>query len=177
MEAIWYLFGGVFGSTLVAGFFGIYYYNVMTTLKVRMEESLRTLDVLVDRRQGQLLTVANLLRRLELKGLDEAQVALENGRKAMQDSTVPGKARGLDEADKAIQAMMILSNDQIELRNNADFDPAQRAIEKTNIEIDGARRYFNALVRDYNMKVERVPSALFALLLRMKKADYLDTTP
>ncbi len=173
---MWYIFGGVLGFTLLVGLFGVYYYNVMASLKVRMEESLRTIDILVDRRQGQLLTVMNLLRKLELRGLDEAQVAMENGRKAMEDNSVPGKARGLQVADKAIQELMIAASGQQELRNNADFDPAQRVIEKTNIELDGARRYYNARARDYNMKVERVPSALYALLLRMRKADYLDPT-
>ncbi len=174
LSGIWYIFGGVFGCTLLAGLMGVLVYNQMSSLRVRMEESLRTIDILVDRRQGQLLTIANLLRKLELAGLDEAQSALENGRKAMEDKSVPGKARGLDASDKAIQALMLTAGSQLELRNNAEYDPAQRAIEKTNIELDGARRYYNALVRDYNMKVERLPSALYALLLRMKKLDYLD---
>jgi LemA protein len=174
MPSFWFIFGGVFGFTLLTGLLGAYYYNVMSGLRNRMEESLRTIDILVDRRQGQLLQVATLLRKLELKGLDEVQVALENGRKAMDTRDIPGKSRGMADADNAIQELMIVSSAQIELRNHADFDPVQRAIEKTNIELDGARRYYNALVRDYNMKVERVPSALYALLLKMTKADYLN---
>jgi LemA protein len=174
MPSLWFIFGGVLGFTLLSGLLGVYYYNVMSGLRNRMDESLRTIDILVDRRQGQLLLVADLLRKLELKGLDEAQMALESGRKVMDTHDVPGKSRGLADADKAIQALMIAAHEQRELRNNADFDPSQRAIEKTNIELDGARRYFNALVRDYNIKVERLPSAIYAMLLKMKKADYLD---
>jgi LemA protein len=176
LDGIGVVFGGIFGLTLLMGLLGVFYYNQMAGLKVRMEESLRTIDVLVDRRQGQLLQVANLLRKLELNGLDAVQVALDNSRKVMEDRSVPGKARGMEEADKAIQEMLVISSSEPELRNNSEFDPAQRAIEKVNIELDGARRYYNALVRDYNLKVERLPSALYALLLRMKKADYFDTT-
>lgn len=174
MEGIWYFLGGSFGFTLVVGLFGLYYYNRMTGLKVRMEESLRTIDVLVDRRHTQLEQVAALLRRLELAGLDEVQVAMDQSRKAMAEAGIPGKAQGLARADEAIQSLLVISAQHQELRKHSEFDPAQRVIEKTNVEIDGARRYFNALVRDYNLLVQRMPSALYAMLLRMQPADYLE---
>jgi LemA protein len=170
-------FGGVFGFTMLVGLLGIYYYNKFSGLKVRMEESLRTLDVLLDRRQGQLLQIATLFKRLGLLGENDAKTAIESGRRAMETRSVPQKAAGLDEADQAVQKLFIHSAEYPELQKNAEFEPAYRAMEKTNIEIDGARRYFNALARDYNLLVSGMPSALYALLLRYQKADYLETQP
>lgn len=142
-----------------------------------MEESLRTLDVLLDRRQGQLLQIATLFKRLGLLGENDAKTAIEMGRKAMDTHFAPQKAVGMNEADKAVQQLFIQSANHPELHKNAEFEPAYRAIEKTNIEIDGARRYYNALVRDYNVLASRMPSAMYALLLRYPKADYLETKP
>lgn len=156
---------------------GVYYYNRFSRLKVQMEESLRTLDVLLDRRQGQLLQIATLFKRLGLLGENDAKSAIEMGRKAMDARNAPQKAQGMDEADKAVQQLFIQSAGHPELHKNAEFEPAHRAIEKTNIEIDGARRYYNALVRDYNVLASRMPSALFALLLRYQKVDFLEAKP
>jgi LemA protein len=167
----------MFGFTLLVGLMGVYYYNRFSGMRVRMEESLRTLDILLDRRQGQLLTIATLFKRLGLFGENDARTAIETGRKAMDSRAVPQKALGLDEADQAVQKLFIQSAEHPELEQHAEFAPAHRAIEKTNIEIDGARRYYNALVRDYNVMVGRLPSAMFALLLRYPQADYLETKP
>jgi LemA protein len=172
-----YFLGGVFGFTLVVGLFGVYYYNRFSGLRVRMEESLHTLDVLLDRRQGQLLTIATLFKRLGLLGENDAKTAIETGRMAMDTRAVPQKALGMAEADEAVQKLFIHSSQYPELQKHAEFEPAHRAIEKTNVEIDGARRYYNALVRDYNVMVNRLPSAVFALLLRYPPADFLDTKP
>jgi LemA protein len=172
-----YIFGGVFGFTMLMALMGVYYYNKFSSLKVRMEESMRTLDVLLDRRQGQLLQIATLFKRLGLLGENDAKTAIEFGRKAIDTASAPQKAFGLEEADKAVQKLFIQSANYPELQKNSEFEPDYRAIEKTNIEIDGARRYYNALARDYNMLASRMPSALYALLLRYQKSDYLETKP
>jgi LemA protein len=172
---IYFIFGGIFGLTLVIGLAGIFYYNKLTSLKVKMEESLRTLDVLLDRRQGQLQLVADLLKRLGLPAFQEAEIALDQGKRAMEADNVPGKAIGLQKSEDALRKVLALAEQEENMVKNPDYDPLQRGMEKTNIEIDGARRYYNALVREYNLLVQRFPSALYALLLRQQKADFLDS--
>lgn len=162
---------------MLVGLLGVYYYNRFSGLKVKREEALRTLDVFLDRRQGQLLQIATLFKRLGLLGENDAKTALEAGRKAIDAHSVPQKAEGLAASDDAVQKLFIQSAAHPELHKNAEFEPAMRAIEKTNIEIDGARRYYNALVRDYNLMVNRMPSAIYGLLLRYQQADYLETAP
>ncbi len=174
MPNIYFFFGGVFGFSLVLGLLGVYYYNKMTGLKVKMEESLKTIDVLVDRRQGQLEQVSNLLSKLGADGIENAKVAVADGQRAIAETTVPGKAKGLEVADRSLHAVLAIADAQPNILKNPEYDPLQRGIEKTNIEIDGSRRYYNALVRDYNLLVQRLPSALYALLLRLQKADYLE---
>lgn len=177
MPSYGYFLGGTFGFCLLVGLLGVYYYNKFSGLKVRMAESLRTLDVLLDRRQGQLLQIATLFKRLGLLGENDAKTAIERSRTAMDARSVPQKAQELAEADEAVQKLFLHSAGQPDLQKSAEFEPAYRAIEKTNVEIDGARRYYNALVRDYNLLVHCMPSALYALLLRYREVDYLEVKP
>lgn len=177
MPSYGYFLGGSFGFCLVVGLLGIYYFNKFQSLRVRMDEALKTLDVLVDRRQGQLLQIAVLFKRLGLLGENEAKSAIEAGRRAIEQVSVPQKAAGLVEADNAVQKLFLNASEHPELQKDAEYEPAHRLIEKTNVEIDGARRYYNALVREHNLLVNRMPSALYALLLRVRAVDFLETKP
>lgn len=174
MPSIYFIFGGIFGFTALIGLLGVFYYNKMTGLKIKMEENLKTINVLVDRRQGQLQQVSNLLKKLGADGILEAEQALSAGNRAISETAVPSKAKNLELATHSLQNVLAIADAQPHLIKDPEYDPLHRGIEKTNIEIDGARRYYNALVRDYNLLVQRVPSALYALLLRMQKADYLE---
>lgn len=174
MPSYGYFIGGSFGFCLVVGLLGVYYYNKFQGLRIRMDEALKTLDVLMDRRQGQLLQIATLFKRLGLLGENEARTAIEAGRQAIDQRSVPQKAAGMDVADAAVQKLFLNAADHPELQRDAEYEPAQQMIQKTNVEIDGARRYYNALVRDHNLLVNRMPSALYALLLRIQAVDFLE---
>lgn len=156
------------------GLLGVYYYNKMTGLKIKMEESLKTVDVLIGRRQGQLEQISVLLSKLKVDGHEQAKAAVLDGKRAIAETTIPGKAKSLALADGSLHAVLSIADAQPAILKNPEYDPLQRGIEKTNIEIDGSRRYYNALVRDYNLLVQRLPSALYAMLLRLQKADYLE---
>lgn len=56
-----------------------------------------------------------------------------------------------------------------ESRRNIDVFRKQGSITEMN----GAQRYYNAVVRDYNARCETFPSAIFAVLFRFQKAEYL----
>jgi len=47
----------------------------------------------------------------------------------------------------------------------------------TEDRIQASRRLFNGNVRDYNQRVEAIPSRLIAALGRYRKADYFEVEP
>jgi LemA protein len=60
------------------------------------------------------------------------------------------------------------------LKVNENFMHLQA--ELTNIEevLSQARRYYNAVVRDLNTMIERVPSNFVAMIFGFKKRDYFE---
>ena len=89
-------------------------------------------------------------------------------------------ARSVEEQSKAEDNLRIQLNHLIaqtgnwpELTANHSFKKLLEAIETVENEIGLARRYYNALVREHNIRCEVFPSSVFASLLKMKQFQVL----
>ena len=88
-----------------------------------------------------------------------------------------------DPADKAdaenvlvegLRHLLAVSEAYPELVASEHFLALQRELVTTEDRIQAARRLFNGNVRDYNRRVEAIPSRLIAALCRFARADYFE---
>jgi len=61
-----------------------------------------------------------------------------------------------------------------ELKANQNFLELQQTLNDLEDEIQLSRRYYNATVRDYNMKREVFPSNMIAGMFNFKKRDFFE---
>jgi len=61
-----------------------------------------------------------------------------------------------------------------ELKASKTFVELQEALQKVEEQIQQARRYYNAVVRDYNNVVETFPSSIVAKLFGFTRQSYFD---
>lgn len=97
-----------------------------------------------------------------------------------------GAAAGTERHDPAAQApleqqlvrgvrqLMAVSERYPELRADERFLDLQRQLVVTEDRIQASRRLFNGNVRDYNSRVESVPSAIIARLAGYGRHDYFE---
>lgn len=76
-----------------------------------------------------------------------------------------------------LRHLLAVSEDYPDLVANAHFLELQRELVTTEDRIQAARRLFNGNVRDYNRRVESIPSRLIAAIARFPKADYFEVEP
>ena len=62
-----------------------------------------------------------------------------------------------------------------DLKANQNFLALQQELTSTEDRIASSRRYYNALVRELNTKVESVPSNIVANVAGVKRAEYFET--
>ena len=62
-----------------------------------------------------------------------------------------------------------------DLKANQNFLALQQELSSTEDRIASSRRYYNALVRDLNTKVESVPSNIVAGIAKVQRAEYFET--
>jgi LemA protein len=78
---------------------------------------------------------------------------------------------------EGLRHLLAVSEDYPELVARSHFLELQRELVTTEDRIQASRRLFNGNVRDYNQRVEAIPSRLIAALGRYRKADYFEVEP
>ncbi len=73
-----------------------------------------------------------------------------------------------------LRQLLAVSEAYPELQASGRFLDLQRELTTTEDRIQAARRLFNGNVREYNQRVETVPSMLVAALFRFPKRDYFE---
>jgi len=61
-----------------------------------------------------------------------------------------------------------------ELKANANFQQLQSQLHELENNIESARRYYNAVVRDYDTLIESFPSNLIASQFKFQKEEFFE---
>jgi len=77
----------------------------------------------------------------------------------------------------SLRSLLALAEAYPDLKADAHFLDLQRELAITEDRIQAARRLFNATVRDFNQRVESVPSNLVAALAGFRRRDYFEIDP
>jgi LemA protein len=77
----------------------------------------------------------------------------------------------------SLRSLIALSESYPALEADQHFLELQRELAVTEDRIQAARRLFNGNVREYNQRVESVPSNLLAILGGFRRRDYFDLEP
>lgn len=150
-------------------------YNALVRLRVRVRGSWADVDVQLKRRYD---LIPNLVETVKgyaehERGTLEAVVSARN--RAM---TVSGGAKERAEAENvltgALRSLFALAEAYPQLRAVESFTGLQRSLEDIETAIQSARRYYNAIVRDYNTKIEVFPSNLVATAFRFQAEEFFE---
>lgn len=100
---------------------------------------------------------------------------IEARRGAVAASGRADKHQGVEHAlTVGLRQLMAVSEDYPDLLASERFLDLQRELVTTEDRVQASRRLFNGNVRDYNRRVESIPSLLIAVLGRFRKADYFE---
>ena len=79
-----------------------------------------------------------------------------------------------NELSGGLRQLLAVSEAYPELRASERFLDLQRELVTTEDRIQASRRLFNANVRDYNQRVETIPSRFIAAMFGFSKSDYFE---
>jgi len=100
----------------------------------------------------------------------EAVVEARNRAMAAQGPAAKGPAEG--QLGQVLGSLFALAESYPELRAADNFLQLQGTLSEIEEALQNARRYYNAVVRDLNTKIEQVPSNLVAGLFGFTLADF-----
>lgn len=148
-------------------------YNRLVRLKFRVRQAWSDVDVQLKRRYNLIPNLVETVKGYAAHERETFTQVTEARAKAMQ-VTAPGRAKG--EAENALQAtlksLFAVSERYPTLKANENFLDLQANLSKLEEEIQLSRRYYNAVVRDFNTLTEVFPSNLIANTFRFQQFEY-----
>ncbi|MEZ5245197.1 MAG: LemA family protein [Acidimicrobiales bacterium] len=94
-----------------------------------------------------------------------------------QDGDAAEQAQAENILVEGLRHLLAVSEAYPELVASEHFLVLQRELVTTEDRIQAARRLFNGNVRDYNRRIEAIPSRFVAAVGRFRKADYFEVEP
>lgn len=162
------------GILLLALFAGIAIYNKLVRLRTTVKSSWSDIDVQLKKRYD---LVPNLVETVKGYAAHERSV-FENVTKArstaMTASSPADKAKAENMFTDTLKSLFAVAEAYPELKANANFQQLQSELTGLENDIESARRYYNAVVRDYNITTETFPSNIVASQFKFDKAEFFE---
>jgi LemA protein len=99
--------------------------------------------------------------------------AVTNARtKAMQVTSVSDKGQAENFLSSALKSLFAVAENYPQLKANENFLHLQASLSEIEEAIQSARRYYNAVVRDLNTKLELFPSNIVGGMFGFQKRDF-----
>lgn len=172
MDVVLWIIGGVALVFIVAV---IAIYNGLVQLRVRSEEAWSDIDVQLKRRYD---LIPNLIETVKGYATHEKQL-FENVAKARSEAMQAGNLQDKAEKENAftntIKSLFAVAENYPQLRASENFMALQTELSDTENKIEASRRFYNANVRDLNIKIQTFPSNIVAGSFGFKSKELFET--
>ena len=152
----------------------IYTFNRLIQLRQLGDNAWSDIDVQLKRRHDLIPNVVAVVQGHAgyEKGTLEAVVAAR-GRAIQASQSGPAtRAREEDPLANALQRVLVVAEAYPELKAAASFASLQVTLTEVEDHLQNARRYYNAVVRDFNTAIAQFPAAILAGMMRLKPREF-----
>jgi len=160
--------------TLVIIFAGIAIYNKLVRLRTTAKSSWSDIDVQLKKRYD---LVPNLVETVKGYAAHEKTVfekVTEARSFAMRASSPAEKAKAENMFSDTLKSLFAVAEAYPELKANTNYLQLQSQLKELEDNIEYARRYYNAVVRDYNIMTETFPSNIIATRFIFLKEEFFE---
>ncbi len=151
-------------------------YNGFIRLKNNCDEAFATMDVYLKKRYD---LIPNLVETVKGYAAHESQT-LEQviaARNMAQNAATPeAKIAGENALQGTLKSLFAIAESYPELKANENFLDLSDQLKAVEEDIANARKYYNAVVKQFNTKCEIFPSNLIASMFRFEKKPMFEVS-
>src|SRR5438445_13169659 len=149
-------------------------YNSLVQLRVRCDSAWSDIDVQLKRRHD---LIPNLVETVKGYAAHE-KGTFENVTKyrsmAMQATTPADKAVAENQLSGALKSLFAVAENYPQLKASEEFTQLQTSLSQTEDTIQNSRRYYNAVVRDLNTKIQSFPTNFIAGMFGFQQRQFFE---
>ncbi|HZA27068.1 MAG TPA: LemA family protein [Actinomycetota bacterium] len=175
MEVVLYV---VLGLVLLALLIGVASYNRFVTQRNLIRDAFANIDTELRRRYD---LIPNLVETVRGYAAHERETfeAVTRARAAAVTATGSPAAQAAAEGPlvAALRQLLAVAENYPDLKANENFLQLQGELANTEDRIQTSRRFYNANVRDYNRRVQSVPSNIIASMFGFREEEFFEIEP
>jgi LemA protein len=151
-------------------------YNSLVQLKVRADSAWSDIDIQLKRRHDLIPNIVETVKGYAAheKGTFEN---IAKWRSAAMGATAPeDRAQAENQLTGALRQLFAVAEAYPQLKASEQFTQLTQSLQEVEDAIQNARRYYNAVIRDYNTKIQTFPGNIFAGMFGFQPRQFFELT-
>lgn len=152
----------------------VFIYNKFIKDKNLIKEAWSGIDVQLKRRYDLIPNLVETVKGYSSHEKNLFQSIAEARSKTMNTEILKEKAKGETQLSGMIKNLFAVAEAYPDLKANQNFLDLQNQLSEIEDQIQYARRYYNGVVRDYNIRVKSLPSNLIANVMNYEEEEFFE---
>lgn len=149
-------------------------YNSLVQLRVRTESAWSDIDVQLKRRHDLIPNLVETVKGYAAHEKGTFEDVAKFRSMAMQATTPADKAQAEAQLTGALKSLFAVAEAYPQLQASQEFTELQNSLNSIEDNIQNARRYYNAVVRDYNTRVQSFPANIIAGMFGFQARQFFE---
>jgi LemA protein len=152
-------------------------YNGLISSRNQTEEAFADIDVQMKRRYDLIPNLVESVKgyvKQEKGVLEDVTNARANAIAAGNSQDFGARQQAENNLSGALKSVFAVAENYPDLKSSANFQQLSAELTDTENKIEAARRFYNANVRDFNTKLQILPTSIFASMMGFSKKDMFE---
>lgn len=147
-------------------------YNAFIILRNKVDEAYATMDVYLKKRYDLIPNLVETVKGYAAHETETFDKVIQARNKAQGDKNIADREKDENALTGTLKSLFALAESYPELKADGGFVQLQTELETVETDIAQSRKYYNAVVKSFNTKVEVFPSSIIATIMKFSKYQY-----
>ncbi|HEX8925803.1 MAG TPA: LemA family protein [Terriglobales bacterium] len=168
-------FFGLLAVIVVIGLIVAGMYNSLVGLRVRADNAWSDMDVQMKRRHDLIPNLVETVKGYASHERGTFENVARYRSAAMAAGSAEDRAQAEGQLTQALRGLLAVAENYPELKANEQFQSLQSQLSSLEDSIQNSRRYYNAVVRDLNTKIQSFPTNILAGMFGFQQKQFFET--
>src|SRR5438477_13097276 len=159
---------------VIAAFALVGIYNSLVQLRVRTDTAWSDIDVQLKRRHDLIPNLVETVKGYAAHEKSTLENVTQFRSQAMQATTPADKAVAENQLSGALKSLFAVAENYPQLKASEEFTQLQGSLSQTEDAIQNSRRYYNAVVRDLNTRIQSFPTNILAGMFGFQQRQFFE---
>jgi LemA protein len=165
----------ILGLLVVVGFMLMGLTNRLVQLRVRADSAWSDIDVQLERRRDLIPNLVETVKGYASPEKGRFENIAKYRSQAIEATTPADRAQAENQLTGALTSLLAVAEDYPDLKANPEFLELQASLNQTEDLIQNACRYYNAVVRDLNARIQSFPTNMIAGAFGFHEREFFET--